>query len=93
MPASSEFEVKESLLVKQRDGGKATPQAVQPLPSGIYFLYCGSFNQWVGLLIRERNIQNFGEEGVETSRRSSIGHCVTFYGLSISDHGGVGCAF
>lgn len=36
---SMEFKVKDRLLVKQWNGGKATPLVVQPLPSGINFLY------------------------------------------------------
>ena len=58
MPASSEFEVKESLLVKQRDREKANPQAEHPLPSGIYFFYGGSSNQGIGHSVKGRNIQD-----------------------------------
>ena len=51
-----------SLLVKQWDIEWATPQAVKPPLTGIFYFYWDSFNQGVEYSVRGRNIQDFPRE-------------------------------
>lgn len=65
-----ELKVKESLLSTQRDRESAQSIMEQPLPSGIYLFYWGSFNRGVGLSNRGRNIQDLSGKGMETSQKN-----------------------